>query len=84
MQLRRAKGASRTLDFLFLHGTQALEMHRRFLPSSPLLSFLLRRPFFAGTSAGTSAALVSMAASRVTMAVWGSDLAGGERARFDR
>jgi hypothetical protein len=49
------------LDFRFLQGTQALEMHLRFFPSSLLPSFLLRRRFFAGASAGWSAALVSMA-----------------------
>lgn len=43
-----AKLALRTLDFLFLHGTQALEMHLRFFPSSLLPPLLLRRPFFAG------------------------------------
>jgi hypothetical protein len=32
----------------FRHGTQALEMHRRFLPSSLSPSFLLLRAFFAG------------------------------------
>jgi hypothetical protein len=56
-----AQLGSRTLDFRFLQGTQALEMHLRFLPSSLLPSFLLRRRFFAGASAGWSAALVSMA-----------------------
>lgn len=60
--------ALRTLDFLFLHGTHALEMHLRFLPSSPFPSLLLLRPFLAGASGAGSAALLvccSMAASRV-------------------
>jgi hypothetical protein len=52
-----AKFALRTFDFLFLQGTQALDMQRRFLPSSLFPSFLLLRPFFAGVSGGTSAAL---------------------------
>ena len=48
---RVAEGAtrSRTLLFLFLQGTHALEMQRRFLlASSSSALFLLRRPFFAG------------------------------------
>jgi hypothetical protein len=55
----------RTLDFLFLQGTQALEMHLRFLPSSPLASLLLLRPFLAAVSGGWSAAALSMAESMV-------------------
>jgi hypothetical protein len=49
--------ALRTLDFLFLQGTHALEMHLRFLPSSLLPSFLLRRPFLGGASGVASGAL---------------------------
>jgi hypothetical protein len=54
------------LDFLFLHGTHADEMQRRFLPSSPWPSFLLRRPFLAGASSVALLLLLcfSMAASR--------------------
>ena len=39
--------ARRTLDFLFRHGTHALEMHRRFLLLSSFAPsfFPLRRPF---------------------------------------
>ena len=41
-----------TFDFLFLQGTQALEMHRLFFESSLPASFLLLRPFFEGASTG--------------------------------
>jgi hypothetical protein len=58
--------ALRTFDLRFLHGTQALEMHLRFLLSSLLLSFLLLRPFFAGASSAASPALISM------VDLWGS------------
>jgi len=80
--------ALRTLDFLFLHGTHALEMHLRFLPSSPFPSLLLLRPFLAGASGAGSAALLvccsmaSRVAGRGTQNV-GLEMAGpactGER-----
>jgi hypothetical protein len=60
----RRQCASRTFDFLFLQGTHALEMQRRFLPSSLLPSFLLLRAFLAGVSGGRSAPLLSMAGTR--------------------
>jgi hypothetical protein len=62
-----ARFALRTLDFLFLQGTHALDIHLRFFPSSPvpLPSLLLLRPFFAGASGRRSGVLLfSMAGSR--------------------
>jgi hypothetical protein len=84
----RAKLALRTFDFLFLQGTQALEMHLRFLPSSLFPSLLLLRPFFAGVSGGTCAVLFSMAdgwGGRAEAKMWGFDraAAGRVRERFD-
>jgi hypothetical protein len=77
-----AKFALRTLDFRFLHGTHALDIHLRFFPSSPLPSLLLLLPFFAGVSGGWSGVLFSMAGSRVRgTQMWGVSRRG---VRFDR
>jgi hypothetical protein len=67
---RKAAGpaALRTLDFRLRHGTHALEMQRRFLPSSPCPSFLLRRPFLAGASSVALLLWFSMAAGSVAEA----------------
>ena len=43
-------GPGRTFDFLFLQGTQALEMQRRLVESSPEASLFPLRPFLAGAS----------------------------------
>jgi hypothetical protein len=73
------------LLFLFLQGTQALEMHLRFFPSSPLPSFLLRRPFFAGVSGGcASVALVSMAGVEGSANTKCGVRVGGARSFSDR
>jgi hypothetical protein len=82
---QQAKFALRTFDFLFLQGTQALEMHLRFLPSSPLPSLLLLRPFFAGVSGAASVALLSMAGGRgySEAKMWGFERAGRANALTD-
>lgn len=67
---RVAEGAtrSRTLLFLFLQGTHALEMQRRFLlASSSSALFFPRRPFFAGGGALLAAALVGASASAASI-----------------
>jgi hypothetical protein len=59
-------GCVLTLLFLLRHGTQALEMHLRFLPASwPFSSFFPRRLFLAGAVGPAGVLVVSMAVRRV-------------------